>query len=133
MARIMAVSDDRKYTNHESVSLLYYKILRTTSDDVLRSFVVKNLGINASDMCREGMLDIIIKTQNWEMILDNLNIYDFRICSECGSLMHEGYCYGMGYKYYCSKECLHHDFTDEGWMTECKNDDQSYWTDWYEY
>lgn len=128
----MAVSDDRKYTNHESVSMLYCKILHTTSDDILRSFVVKYLGINASDMHREDMVDKIIETQDWEMILNGLNICDFRICSECGALMHEGYCCGMGYKYYCSNECLHHDFTDDEWRTECETDDQSYWTDWFE-
>lgn len=54
-----------------------------------------------------------------------------RRCSVCGRLMQEGYCQDAGYRYYCSDECLHHDFTDEEWNEECDNNDQSYWTQWY--
>ena len=54
-----------------------------------------------------------------------------RRCSICGRLMQEGYCQDAGYRYYCSDDCLHHDFTDEEWEEECKNNDQSYWTTWY--
>jgi len=54
-----------------------------------------------------------------------------RRCSVCGRLMQEGYCVDAGWKYYCSDECLHKDFTDEEWEEECKNNDQSYWTQWY--
>lgn len=55
-----------------------------------------------------------------------------RVCSVCGKLMPEGYCQDMGYKYYCSDECLHTDFTDEEWKIECEENDQSYWTVWNE-
>ena len=51
-----------------------------------------------------------------------------RRCSECGKLMREGYCVDMGVAYYCSKDCLHTDFTDEEWNEECENNDQSYYT-----
>lgn len=54
-----------------------------------------------------------------------------RRCSICGRLMQEGYCQDGGYRYYCSDDCLHHDFTDEEWNEECDNNDQSYWTQWY--
>ena len=40
---------------------------------------------------------------------------EYRICSICGDIMVYGYCYDGGDKYYCSDECLHHDFTDEEW------------------
>ncbi|MBM6891407.1 hypothetical protein H6A30_14355 [Bacteroides caecigallinarum] len=53
-----------------------------------------------------------------------------RRCSECGRLMHAGYCADMGVAYYCSDECLHSDFTDEEWTEECENNDQSYYTEW---
>ena len=53
-----------------------------------------------------------------------------RRCSECGKLMREGYCADMGVAYYCSKECLHSDFTDEEWAEECESNDQSYYTEW---
>lgn len=53
-----------------------------------------------------------------------------RRCSECGKLMREGYCVDMGVAYYCSKDCLHTDFTDEEWNEECENNDQSYYTEW---
>lgn len=47
-----------------------------------------------------------------------------RRCSECGKLMREGYCVDMGVAYYCSKDCLHTDFTDEEWNEECENNDR---------
>ena len=53
-----------------------------------------------------------------------------RRCSECGKLMREGYCADMGVAYYCSKDCLHSDFTDEKWADECESNDQSYYTEW---
>mgnify|MGYP000845751568 FL=1 len=53
-----------------------------------------------------------------------------RRCSECGKLMREGYCADMGVAYYCSKDCLHSDFTDEEWTEECESNDQSYYTEW---
>ena len=53
-----------------------------------------------------------------------------RRCSECGKLMREGYCADMGVAYYCSKDCLHSDFTDEEWAEECESNDQSYFTEW---
>lgn len=40
--------------------------------------------------------------------------------------MREGYCADMGVAYYCSKDCLHSDFTDEEWAEECESNDQSY-------
>lgn len=54
-----------------------------------------------------------------------------RRCSICGRLMQEGYCQDGGWRYYCSDDCLHHNFTDEEWNRECDNNDQSYWTQWY--
>ena len=68
----------------------------------------------------DRMIDVLIE-----------NMDDIRRCSVCGRLMQEGYCQDGGYRYYCSDECLHHDFTDEGWNKECVNNDQSYWTQWY--
>lgn len=53
-----------------------------------------------------------------------------RICSICGKTMTEGYCCGMGWRYYCSDECLSHDFTKEEWRRECEEDEQSYYTEW---
>lgn len=55
---------------------------------------------------------------------------EYRICSICGEVMICGYCYEGGEKYYCSDECLHHDFTDEEWEEVVYNSD-SYWTEWY--
>ena len=49
---------------------------------------------------------------------------------ELNKLMREGYCADMGVAYYCSKDCLHSDFTDEEWAEECESNDQSYYTEW---
>ena len=53
-----------------------------------------------------------------------------RRCSECGRLMREGYCVDSGVAYYCSNDCLHSDFSDEEWIEEYENNDQSYYTEW---
>lgn len=53
-----------------------------------------------------------------------------RRCSECGSLMCEGYCVSMGAAYYCCDQCLYKHFTPSEWQQECENDDQSYYTEW---
>ena len=59
------------------------------------------------------------------------SVDNVRRCSICGRLMQEGYCQDAGWRYYCSDDCLHHDFTDEEWNKECEDNDQSYWTQWY--
>lgn len=55
-----------------------------------------------------------------------------RRCSVCGRLMRDDYCSDMGASYYCSDECLLHDYSDMNeWEKECQNNDQSYYTEWY--
>jgi len=55
-----------------------------------------------------------------------------RRCSVCGRLMCDGYCSDMGASYYCSDECLLHDYSDMNeWEEECQSNDQSYYTEWY--
>lgn len=44
--------------------------------------------------------------------------------------MREGYCVDSGVAYYCSNDCLHSDFSDEEWIEEYENNDQSYYTEW---
>ena len=55
-----------------------------------------------------------------------------RICSICGAPMQEGYCYDGGSKYYCSAQCLRHDFTEEEWEELYEEGGDSYWTTWYD-
>lgn len=55
-----------------------------------------------------------------------------RTCSICGAEMTEGYCFEGGLAYYCSDDCLHHDFTDDEWQAECETCEDSYWTTWEE-
>lgn len=54
----------------------------------------------------------------------------FRVCSECGEPMIQGYCVDDGEAYYCSDECLHKHFTDEEWE-EAYEEGWGYWTTWY--
>lgn len=56
---------------------------------------------------------------------------DCRRCSVCGKLFKEGYVESFGHAYYCSDDCLHTKFTDEEWRRECRDDDQSYYTEFY--
>lgn len=54
-----------------------------------------------------------------------------RVCKICGQPMEEGY-YFYG-DYYCSDECLHHDFTEEEWLKRCEEDSmEAYYTEWYD-
>lgn len=64
--------------------------------------------------------------------MDSVEVWAiFRVCSECGEPMIEGYCVGGGFAYYCSDECLHKHFTDEEWYEACEEDEDCYWTTWY--
>lgn len=56
---------------------------------------------------------------------------DWRICSECGSVMEEGFIVeGFEYEYYCSEECLHKHYSEEEY-TKMYKADEAYWTQWY--
>ena len=55
----------------------------------------------------------------------------FRVCSECGSIMVQGYVIGGGDEYYCSDECLHKHYSEEEYLQMYEdNDDDNYWTQW---
>ena len=54
-----------------------------------------------------------------------------RKCKVCAVDMTAGYCYAGGEAYYCSDECLRHDFTEEEWEEAYETGD-SYWTEWEE-
>lgn len=55
-----------------------------------------------------------------------------RVCKICGEdKLLEGYCVSDGLEYYCSTECLEHDYTEEEWE-EAYNDGWCYWTEWDE-
>ena len=117
----------------ESIDLLIYLLNYSVSDDDLRKLASLIMPHQDDGLSKIELIDGIVATQKWTQIIDILKINDFRVCSECGALMHQGYCCDMGYKYYCSDECLHHDFTTKEWIDECENEPQSYWTDWFEH
>ena len=54
----------------------------------------------------------------------------YRQCKICGEINFEqGFVVEDGLYYYCSEECLHHDFTDDEWE-KAYNEDWGYWTQW---
>ena len=54
-----------------------------------------------------------------------------RYCDICKKEMHEGYYNEDEFKYYCSEECLHHDYTDEEYNELYDNRNGNfYWTSW---
>lgn len=59
-------------------------------------------------------------------------IYDseFRVCSECGNIMINGFVVEGTYEYYCSDECLHKHYTEEEYENMYE-EDEAYWTQWY--
>jgi hypothetical protein len=57
---------------------------------------------------------------------------EFRICTECGCEMEEGYCIEGGMEYYCSDECLEKNMTREEFEELYDGGEgDSYWTQWY--
>lgn len=119
--------------HNESVEMLAALLHHTVVETRLRELASVLLPNADNHLSKADLVDRIVATQAWPEILDSLQINDFRVCSECGALMHEGYCCDMGYKYYCSDSCLSHDFTPEEWALECQEEPQSYWTDWFEH
>ena len=56
-----------------------------------------------------------------------------RKCNACGAGMNEGYCIEGGIEYYCSKECLNTEISDEEFAElYADGEGDSYWTDWSE-
>lgn len=54
----------------------------------------------------------------------------YRVCSECGQIMFEGYVINGGDEHYCSDQCLHKHYTKEEYQRMYDdNDDDNYWTD----
>lgn len=121
----MPISEDNKY--------LLNLLLANQSEDDLRRVAREYLAMPTDGATKEELIDAIIASYNLFALRNGLDINDFRICSVCGEWMHQGYCCSMGWKYYCSDECLRTDFTKEEWKKECEEDDQSYWTDWYQH
>lgn len=117
----------------ESIELLICQLNHSVTEDCLQELASLLLPTIDNGVTKIELIDQIVATKKWAQILDGIGINDFRVCSVCGALMHQGYCCDMGQKYYCSDGCLHHDFTAEEWNIECKNESQSYWTDWFEH
>lgn len=105
----------RKVTDHTAG-----QIYSTSELDVFIEDYLKKNNVIIPNKVADALVEYYHDTAN-----------ECRRCSVCGRLMQEGYCQDGGYRYYCSDDCLHHDFTDEEWNEECDNNDQSYWTQWY--
>lgn len=90
-----------------------YEGVKHIDEDELRT-MVKDTGLNAI----------------WAFDEDQ-----YRICSECGDVMQQGYYDG---NYYCSDDCLHKTYTPEEWTkayeeSEKNGGDDCYWTQWVDY
>lgn len=70
----------------------------------------------------------VIPKQLCEHIVD---ICEMRTCSVCGQPMLDGFCIMDGSEYYCSDECLHKVYTEQEYQ-ELYDNDQAYWTTWYD-
>lgn len=129
---------------HDRIRCLADKVFKARLNYEMRTILQKATNYTAGQIYSElelyAFIEDYLKKNNViipNKVADALVEYyhdttnECRRCSVCGSLMQEGYCQDGGYRYYCSDDCLHHDFTDEEWNKECDNNDQSYWTQWY--
>lgn len=77
----------------------------------------------------------------FDMLQDLLTDDKWRICSECGRLIFEGYTNQSGEpaEFYCSDECLYKHYDPEEWARMCqgpegeedRGNDFCLWTQWY--
>lgn len=75
-------------------------------------------------------LSTMLTRQNFRM--KDLDEED-RLCSQCGTPMHEGFYFESDATQYCSEECLTKVITWEDYLLMHDNGDgDAYWTDWYD-
>ena len=66
----------------------------------------------------------------WDELREHLDC--LRICNICHRPMIEGYCIYAGWAYYCSDDCLHHDYSEEEYDEMYYNGEgDTYWTIWW--
>lgn len=53
------------------------------------------------------------------------------VCSDCGTIMDEGYVLYDGEAYYCSDSCLYEHFSEDDYE-EAFHQDEACWMEWYE-
>lgn len=101
-----------------------------TLDSYFHQLIKEKGGLSEEDI-QELMADYVLKHSTAEELVDELELENIRVCSECGKPMTEGYCIENGAEYYCSEECLHKNMTDEEYENlydEGRGD--SYYTSW---
>lgn len=101
----------------------------------------KNETILVKDMGDKSINDVVKYFTDEEITLDGLlesgkmddyvEFCEFRVCSECGDIMRDGYVVDGGREYYCSDKCLEKRYTQEEWE-ELYNEgnSDSYYTEW---
>ena len=102
-----------------------------TFSEVLRHMQIYEIDTNGRDF-KDVLADYIVYNEAPDDVkIIGLNEERYRICSECGKVMVEGYCIDNGAEYYCSEECLHKNLTEEE-FNELYDDGKgdSYWTSW---
>ena len=102
-----------------------------TFSEVLRHMQIYEIDTNGRDF-KDVLADYIVYNEAPDDVkIIGLNEEHYRICSECGKVMVEGYCIDNGAEYYCSEECLHKNLTEEE-FNELYDDGKgdSYWTSW---
>lgn len=82
---------------------------------------------NKSDFAKQESPHAVVNL--FKEIIHEWRGNEYRICSECGNIMRDGYCVNAGDRYYCSDECLGKHFTPHEWLQECEENDQSYYTE----
>jgi len=99
--------------------------------ELLRYLQIYEIDTNGRDF-KDVLADYIIYNEapNDVKVL-GLDEEHYRICSECGKVMVEGYCIDNGLDYYCSDECLHKNMTQKEFdALYDEGRGNSYWTSW---
>ena len=99
--------------------------------EVLRYMEIFEIDTNGRDF-KDVLADYIVYNEAPDDVkVVGLNEEHYRICSECGKVMYEGFCIDNGAEYYCSEYCLHKNLTEEEYE-ELYDDGRgdSYWTSW---
>ena len=121
-----------KQRNMEKDIIEFFKQEVRESDNLTECFCrILDHQDDLTDDLKEFMTYYVIKYKELPELIEELELEHFKVCSECGGVMTEGYCIENGMAYYCSDECLHKHMTQEEF--DALYDDgrgDSYYTSW---
>lgn len=110
-----------------SLALIYlFYIVDNLMDNVLELQEIVTEGLERLNNCTDELNKCTTELLG---TLNDSEVEEKHICSECKEEMDEGYCIEDGAAYYCSASCLYKNFTRDEYM-DLYESGNAYYTDW---